>query len=255
MAGVGWSLAAVGLARWPAVALPLLGLLTVAVGALATMASMDGRKARDRCWLMLGGTLSVAILALAWFEPQWLNPKWAIDFAVAVPDPDRPLQVSLDGQTGTKELRDSDWVDASQASIRRGDVHIRIDWVRVAPLPSKERSKRASPARLLIRLSVANVGFLRRISYGGAGKHVSVVRDNLGNEYSRHSLDPDLDTTAQVLLPAEHTDDLLAFEPPPPDVGHLELEVPVAVWGGEGICRFRIPRAMIVFASPDPEKQ
>ncbi len=74
----------------------------------------------------------MAILGLAWFQPQWLGPRWVIDFDVTGPGPDQMLLIAPDSQTVVKELRDDDWVDAGQGAIRQGDVEIQIEGAHVA---------------------------------------------------------------------------------------------------------------------------
>jgi hypothetical protein len=40
-------------------------------------------------------------------------------------------------------------------------------------------------------------------------------------------------------------EEVFVFEAPPPGVGPLRLEVPVAPWGGTGTFRFSVPDAML----------
>jgi len=253
MTTAGWLLAGVGLARWPAILLSALGLLVVVLGVFASQwngpATCHEHKGRDSSWLLLGGTMSLVILASALFAPQWLNSRWEMDFAVAAPNADQLLLVSLEGETTVKKLRDSDWADADQGAIQQGDVRVRIEWARVTAASSKDG---ASPS-LLIGVSIVNAGFLRRIPYEGANSaaHVCRLRDNAGNEY-RPQRSPRAIIT--MLQPTQTVEDVLAFEPPPPSVPYLELELPAAAWGTEGTCRFRIPRKMIAFAPVGPTR-
>jgi len=168
-------------------------------------------------------------------------------------DPNQQLLVSPDNRVVKKSLAEIDWVDAGSGSIRMGELHVRIESVKV-DVPAHTTGTAASPAsgRLLITITLANTGHVRTFSYEGqrTGKHMPVLRDSQGRSYSLRDGAGKArsgEIMRAVLRPVTHVEDVLAFEPPTPDIGYLELEIPAAAWKGQGTCRFRIPRAMIVW--------
>jgi hypothetical protein len=105
---------------------------------------------------------------------------------------------------------------------------------------------------LLIEVAVVNVGQLRLIPYQGLGQAEPppVLSDVKGASYPLFRFPPAAGVLDQVertvLEPAREVHDLLVFEPPPAEAGALKLELPASAWGGAGMCRFRIPRNMII---------
>jgi hypothetical protein len=94
LVGLGWSVAGMGLALWPAKALSAAGLAVAACGMLAP----KQRPGRDAAWLGAGACMSLAMLAVLFCSPHWLAPRWEMDFDVPGPRPHELLLVGRDGQ-------------------------------------------------------------------------------------------------------------------------------------------------------------
>lgn len=237
LAAVGWAVAGLGLARWPAIVLALAGLGVVATGVLV----LPPRAGR-RGWLGLGSGACLLLLALASWKPSWLNPRWAIDVAVPGTNPQQFLLIGRDDKEVIKVLGPEERANAAQA-IRQGDVVIEIDSVRVMPPSWKKTSSGHLPAvKLCIALHISNVGYLHRVpcQMAGEGKEPVVVDDS-GRAYS---LSPSTEEP-RTLLPGQALDVVLVFDPPPAGVAHLDLDLPAAALGSAGTFRFRIPTALI----------
>jgi hypothetical protein len=229
--------------------------LGLAASVLGFLASLDDRKIKDVIWLGLGGVVSLAVLVIAIFWGNLLNPYWGRDFAVAPAYPNKPMQVGLKNPTVGRDLPANEWVDASKAAYRNGDVFIKIMEVKVdqAPLAPPLKDKAAMKS-LLIYLKVANLSQLRMIPYTGqaSGKHPATLKDAQGKTVNVRNFPAGSilagQTKQAVVRANKQVDDLLVFEPPPADVKHLDLELPAAAWGGTGTCKLRIPASMITFA-------
>jgi len=240
--------------RYLTIPLSGLGLLVCLLGFLATM---DGRKTKDAVWLSLGLVISFGVLLGAIFWGRLWNMHWGSDFAVPLAFPDKQMQVSIHNPTVGRDLPDADWIDASKAAYRKGDVYVKVVEVKIAeaPLqpPPKEKSDKKS---LLISLKIANLGHLRMIPYAGqgSGKHPASLKDSQGKTLTAQAFPPGsnlIGQTKQTVLRAnKQVEDLLVFELPDANVQHLDLELPAAAWGGTGTCKLRIPGRMILVTDP-----
>jgi hypothetical protein len=243
LAGLGVLLAGLSFPRWLTLTLAGLGLPVALAGVVAAQGSW---RTRDRVWLSLGGGGSAALLVLALSLPSWLNTRWGMDFAVPEPDRDQQLAVSRDNKAVVKELAGEDWVDAETNAVRQGDVLVRVEGAAVDWLPGSDRPV------LLVTLHVANVGPLRPVPYDGqgGGQHPAVLRDGRGTELARRDLGSQARKAGQVhtvsVLPTHEVQDVVASEPPWPGSDRVDLELPAAAWGGQGVCKFRIPKTFII---------
>jgi len=227
--------------------------VAVFVIVLGCLVGMGEHRLEDMAWLSLGGMVSAGVLGVALLQPRWLNSGWDMNAAVPQADPNQQLLVSPDNRVVKKSLTESDWVDAGSGSIRMGDLHVRIENIKV-DVPVQTTGTAASPAsrRLLITITLANTGHVRTFSYAGqwTGKNMPALRDNQGRFYLLREGTGKAHVgqiVRAVLRPVTHMEDVLAFDLPGPDIEYLELEIPAAAWMGQGMCRFRIPRAMIVW--------
>jgi hypothetical protein len=113
-------------------------------------------------------------------------------------------------------------------------------------LPDKDQ-----PA-LFITLHIGNTGPLYDFLYHGQmdGEFVPVLRDSRGKELQRHSLGNQAHKSGQIgtvsVLPLHDVRDVLVFEAPWQGTDHIELEMPATAWGRAGVCKFRIPSAMVL---------
>jgi hypothetical protein len=237
-------LAAVGALRTMTIPLAGAGLLVVVLGAYKRLGRF---KRRDLIWLPLGGFVTSVVFLLALFRPDWLNAQWGMDFTLAEPDLNKMLLVSRDNKTVLKELEDADWADARQNAIRQEDFLVRIDSVAVVESPGKGVSANV----LRVGMHFTNVSPVRRIVYEGEKKRKqpAVARDNRGQALKPVDTASENKGIGQVglvsLMPFQETKDMLLFEAPATGLEFVELEFPASAWGRQGVCRFRIPRAMI----------
>ena len=236
-------LAAFTLPRWLTISFTALGLLLGVVGVLA---SLERLKMKDAVWLVLGGGGSGVLLFVTLVRPGWINDRWGMDFAVPEPDRNKLTMVSRDNPSEDKELPSGDRVDAQTHAIRQGDVLVRVESASVERVLDKE------PPILLIALSIANAGQLHNVTYHGqaGGEQRAVVRDSRGKELQRRDLGDKAKKTGQIgtvtLLPTHEVKDVLAVEAPWSGTENVEVDLPSAAWGCEGVCKFTIPGAFIV---------
>jgi hypothetical protein len=243
LASVALLSASLSLPRWLAMSLAGLGLLLSLAGVLG---SREEWRIKDSVWLTLGGSFSGVLLLLAAFAPSWLNVRWCMDFDVPEPDRNQQIMVSRDNKTDVKELTGGDRVDAETHAIRQGDLLIRVESAVV------DRPTAKDPPTLFITLHIANIGPLHPITYHGqaVGERRAVVRDSRGKELPRRDLGAQAHKAGQLttasILPNHDVKDVLAVEPPWSGTEHVELDLPAAAWGREGVCKFTIARNFIV---------
>jgi hypothetical protein len=202
-----------------------------------------------------GTVAGAVVLVLALLFPARLGPAYE-SYRVKDPvDPTAIRAVPLPGQPPSGDLGGPDWVDASRAALQQGRVRVQIVAVTVGPLPPRDGSKKKlNPEEyLVIRLRANKVEGGREFRTdpmhwpGRAGEKVSpTLTDNTSKVYQER---PVLDETEVVgkssIFPVSVIDEVFTFEPPPPVLDSLRLEVPAALWGGSGAFRFTIPSAMI----------
>lgn len=233
--------AAFGLPRFLTIILTALGLLLGLVGFFMT--EQDWRL-KDGIWLGVGGGGNALLLLAALFWPGWLNERWGRDFVVPEPEQNQLLLVSRDNNNEVKELSESERVDAQTHALRLGGCFVRIDRAELT------RAREKQPV-LVLHLHLENISPIHEISYHGQAspEHRASARDSRG-----HPLKPlDLDSkdkrarpVATVsLLPMHEVEDVLAVEAPWPGTANVEVDLPAAAWGKEGVARFTVPSGWI----------
>lgn len=242
-AAVAMLLAALSLPRWLSLAFAVLGVLLGLAGAVAPR---DEWKIKDALWLALGGGGCALLLFLGLLRPAWLNDRWGRNFVVPEPDGNKLMEVSRNNESEIKELSGGDRVDAAKHAIRQGDLLIRVESAEI------KRSAKKEPPMLFVALRIENVGQLHLVTYrgqGGTGPK-AVVRDSRGKELPRCDLGVDAEKLGQsktvTLLPTHEIKDLIAVEAPWSGTAHVEVDLPSAAWGREGVCRFTIPGTFLV---------
>jgi putative heme-binding domain-containing protein len=213
------------------------------------------REMKDGIWLGLGGAMSGLVLCLVLFAPGLLNKYWVIDVAVPEDDPNRLVGVPLDEPMGqSRPLAAGERVDAAKEGIRQDDLFIRLDSVTAGRLP-----ERGVATYLLINFRLTQIRWDRINAFQGfAGdRHRPLLTDNLGRSYAFLSHRPRKPFTTKFDMPL-NADHMLAFELPTADfeslkIESLNLEVPAAAWGRQGVCLFHI-QSIEIEAAPDMPK-
>jgi hypothetical protein len=158
------------------------------------------------------------------------------------------------GATGPKK----EWASA-RSPVRQGDTQVRITAVRIGPVKLKDTFSGGgdtSTSYLSINLDIANLSQSKKIDYKtwqGAdfsfGRDYASLRDNHGNVYKRIDFGFGSDivgqTKADAMYPGKSISDTLVFELPIDNIQHLDLELPAANLGGDGMFRLRIPADMV----------
>jgi hypothetical protein len=233
--------------RWLPLVLAGLGVATVAVGVVKT-----GKKgnANDGLWLAAGGILSLVVLGLTLIAPGILNRYWAMDEAVARPDPQQLVALSDRLDDKGRTLAPTDTADAVTESIGQDGVSLRIMSVGIGAIEGK-----GAKQLLLVRVRVSSAGYQQAITFEGfsTDKHRPTLKGAGGEPYAfleqRARKLPAggvvfLAAAAQpvAIPPTRFLDYQLVFEPPPAEFPALILELPASAWGRKGVCRFRIDR-------------
>jgi hypothetical protein len=163
--------------------------------------------------------------------------------------------------TGPAENKpaEPEWASAHQA-VRQGDVEIKVTQVLLGkvPLRSKiDQSESVSQDDLIaICVELRNVSQSRKVEYESwLGRHLAfgrdhaTLKDNFGNVYKRIDFGFGTEiighTESDSIYPGKMLRDALVFEVPVETAKYLDLELPAANFGGEGMLRLRIPSDMI----------
>jgi hypothetical protein len=235
--------AAFALPRFLTLSLTGLGLLAALAGVVA---AWDNWQIKDGIWLTVAGGGSGLLLLLALFAPDWLNDRWGRDFVVPEPDLNEQMMVSRDNNADVKKLDGGDRVNAETYAIRQGDIVVRVESARVDRMPGQDQPV------LLIALHIANVGYLHNVTYRGqaSGEQRVLVRDSRGTELQRRDLGDRAKKAGQAgtvsVLPTHETKDLLVVEAPWAGTAHVDVDLPAAAWGRQGVCKFTLPATFIV---------
>jgi hypothetical protein len=198
--------------------------------------------------------VSGLVLLVALAVPGLLNERWLMDAPVA-DDPEAQVLVGRDKPplTEGRRLSAEDWAEAHTDAVRQGDVVIRVESVKVGPLPGLP-----DPDYLQVHLRVAICRRERTITVEGfGGDRQPALTDDAGHSYTFREARPrrqargepvfDASAPQEAALgpgsgpfPLENQDYLFVFAAPPSPFASLKLEVPAAAWGRKGTCRFRI---------------
>jgi putative heme-binding domain-containing protein len=226
-----------------------LALATVGLALALTAVWANCRSARKSRWGIIasGAVCSAAVLGLGLAAPGLLNSFWAMDALHVEAVTDQLEAVPReDALKEGKPLTGDDWANAVAEAIRQDDLVIQIEGVRMGQLP-----ERGSESFLLVHFVMTQfkhdrtVKFERYTSTGVTPR----LTDETGRSYrfigERVRKPP---SKFDVLLKVDH---LLLFEPAPPTVRSLKLELPAAAWQREGVCRFLLTK--IEHEPPPPD--
>jgi hypothetical protein len=229
----------------------LLGLIAGLAGVLLARASGRSRLLFPVAGAAVGG----GVLFTALTHPALLGPAYQASRARDPVDPTALRVIPLPGQGTAGDLGGPDWVDASRASLQQGRVRLQVVRAWVRPVEAQAvPPKRAAPEEvLLLRLRAHLVEDARAFAADPLAPPARgttdgpTLTDDTGKVYAARAV-PDEEAPEDVnpssIFPVALVENVFAFEPAPPGVGYLRLEVPAA-WGGSRAFRFTIPAAMI----------
>jgi hypothetical protein len=160
---------------------------------------------------------------------------------------------------GANTVVDAEWADASRSSVRQNALSINVKKVAIGKVPLLDSGNEATSKDelLTIRLELLNTDPSKKLDYRTwAGQDFSfdrdyaTLRDNFGNIYKRidfglGSFPVDGVKGIKALYPNKKVTDVLVFETPLDTIEYLRLELPAKNFGGTGMLRFQIPKAMI----------
>jgi len=172
---------------------------------------------------------------------------------VAVPDskPDKP--------PAPPAKSEPEWADASKGAVRQGDLQVQITQVTIGQVPLKTitGNSKSKDNLLMVKLKLLNMNPTKKVEYHSwSGKDISFDRDfatledNFGNSYKRISFGLGSYPVGAVersasIYPNKSVTDVLVFEVPLNTIEYLRLELPAKNFGGTGMLRLQIPKAMI----------
>jgi len=240
-----------------------MGVLTLGLGFIGLLVGLLGLLFSS----LIRGNPALPVAGLAVCLPAVLVPLFVPDWLGLNPLRQRPAPahhgealVSLNNRGGARRVAESEtlWADASQDALLHGDVRLRIRWAVVGPVEFEPVKDQPPPAAvcLMIGLRLTNAGVARKIAYtrwasGDSAQDQPVLRDDQGRTYAVKTFGSGWVVKGRAenrtLAPGKFLDDVLTFEPPPPNSAYLRLQLPAAVVGAEGQLRMEIPKKMIVF--------
>lgn len=151
-----------------------------------------------------------------------------------------------------------EWASA-ESPVKQGDTQVQVKAVRVGKVPLKGRfgdgNGESKDVLLMIELEVSNLSETKKLEYrtwGGTAASFgtrTALTDNFDNRYKVVNFGFGSEVVGAVesesIYPGKSVGDVLVFEEPIGKVEHLNLELPAAQFGGEGMLRIRIPASMI----------
>jgi hypothetical protein len=152
-----------------------------------------------------------------------------------------------------------EWADASKGAVRQGDLQVQITLVTIGQVPLKTitGNSKSKDNLLMVKLELLNMNPTKKVEYHSwSGKDISfdrdfaTLKDNFGNSYKRISFGLGSYPVGAVersesIYPNKSVTDVLVFEVPLDTIEYLRLELPAKNFGGTGMLRFQIPKAMI----------
>jgi hypothetical protein len=184
---------------------------------------------------------------------------------VSDPERDNPAPQNKDaapapaGDKAPPAKSEPEWADASKGAVRQGDLQVQITQVNIGQVPLKTitDNSRSKDNLLMIKLELLNTNPTKKVEYHSwSGKDISfdrdyaTLRDNFDNSYKRISFGfasypVGAVERSESIYPNKSVTDVLVFELPLDTMEHLRLELPAKNFGGTGMLRLQIPKAMI----------
>jgi hypothetical protein len=152
-----------------------------------------------------------------------------------------------------------EWADATKGAVRQADLQVQVTQVTIGQVPLKTitGNSRSKDNLLMVKLELLNTNPTKKVEYHSwSGKDISfdrdfaTLRDNFDNSYKRISFGLGSYPLGAVersesIYPNKSVTDVLVFELPLDTMEYLRLELPAKNFGGTGMLRLQIPKAMI----------
>jgi hypothetical protein len=242
------------------VPLAILGLLGGLIGVLLARTNGGARLA----FASAAAVVACLVLGTALFAPGLLGPTYFASRQKHEEDLTTIRAVPLPGRPPEGELPGPDWVDASRFALQQGRLRVQVATVTVGPLLAPESTKKkANPEEfLVIRLRANRVEAGHEFAIdqarwpGHRGERPRpTLTDNTGKVYRERNVLTDPESVGKsTLFPVAVVDETFAFEAPPPGVEQWRLEVPAALWQGNGTFRFTIPATLATRSAAGPAR-
>jgi hypothetical protein len=225
--------------------------LTLLTGLVAVVRAMVSGKVR-LIFPVAGAAVGGVSLLVAWLLPSVLGPIYQTYRQTDTLDPTAIRVIPLPGHSPAGATEGPDWVNASKAALQQGRLRVQVV---SASVETRDTPKKKGPTEkyLLLRVRAHQVDSTREFAAeplrwpGRRNEKISpTLTDNTGKVYREREVPGAGESVGtSSIFPVAVVDELFAFEPPPPGLEHLRLEVPAAIWGGTGTFRFTIPNSMI----------
>lgn len=154
---------------------------------------------------------------------------------------------------------ESEWADARKGAIRQGDLQVQVAQVTIGKVALKTitGNSESKDDLLMVKLELLNTNRTKKVEYQSwSGRDISfdrdyaTLKDNFDNSYNRISFGLGSYPVGAVersesIYPNKSVTDVLVFEVPLDTIEYLRLELPAKNFGGTGMLRLQIPKAMI----------
>lgn len=206
------------------------------------------------CTVMVGGcTKAVVDAETNRQKAQFSTNQQVVGSSPSPQNKENSPSVSLAAPSPPRQ----EWADANQA-VRQGDVQVRVAKVAIDFVQIKDFGSSQSKDKLfIVSLAITNLSPTKIVDYKGwgareldfSGEDRAGMKDDTDNSYKRVHFGLGSRIEGQVfgnesIYPNKTLNDIVIFEPPTDAAKFVLLELPASGFGGNGMLRIKIPRAM-----------
>ena len=231
-----------------------LAVLGLSIGLVSVVMAWSTRRRRWR-YPLAGVCMSASILLAACLLPELLGPAYRLTREQRQEDLTTIRAVPLPGTPGDVPPGNTEWVDASRVALQQGPLTLQVISATIGPavLPNATKKKGPAPDRLSLRLRARQVESASQFAEKRAGpqglwaqRPRPMLTDRQGQVYAERDVYlARAEPARRQAFPLATADTVFLFDPPPPGLDYLRLEVPAEAWGGTGEFRFTIPASLI----------
>jgi hypothetical protein len=279
--GLGIASLASGVIALPFAFIPCIGFLSLPLSGLGLLLGLGGgimaavRKWEGIGFPIAGTAVSTIAVGVGLFWLVWMGAMVnSTQRQVALAQQQAAQQAQLAAQQAQQAeaqrrqveerqrqaLKAQGWVEANVGPARVGDVEVRVNAVRVAPVTAKGPGGRPAfnnQRRLQVSLSLRNLSAAQNVTCEGWSEpsaafphHQPRLTDSTNMPLNRANLGAGVEVVGQlkrvVIRPGQLVTDLLVFDEPGWGRSELRLELPASAFGEPGkSARFLIPASMV----------